>query len=65
MQDWQHSAMYAAFMVSGAVDMIGFYSPGLLPAGSEHVSFIGMCACCIALIASSMQLTIHWCMPIS
>ena len=38
MQDWQHSAMYAAFMVSGTVDLIGFYSPGLLPVGAEHVS---------------------------
>lgn len=37
MQDWQHSAMYAAFMVSGAVDLIGVYCPGVLPGGSEHV----------------------------
>ena len=37
-QDWQHAAMYAAFVISGAVDLIGFYSPpGLLPQGTEHV----------------------------
>ena len=38
MQDWQHSAMYSAFMVSGLVDALGFYLPGLLPTGTEHVS---------------------------
>jgi len=37
-QDWQHAAMYSAFLVSGVVDLIGFYtSPGTLPAGTEHV----------------------------
>ena len=40
LQDWQHAAMYAAFMASGAVDLIGYYTPpGTLPAGSEHVCF--------------------------
>ena len=37
MQDWQHAAMYSAFCVSGLVDLIGFYLPGVLPAGTEHV----------------------------
>lgn len=38
LQDWQHSAMYAAFLVSGLVDLIGFYAPaGTLPPGTEHV----------------------------
>lgn len=37
MQDWQHASMYSAFMVSGLVDLIGFYLPGLLPPGTEHV----------------------------
>lgn len=33
--------MYAAFIVSGAVDVIGFYAPaGLLPQGTEHVRHI-------------------------
>lgn len=48
MQDWQHSAMYSAFMVSGAVDLIGFYCPGVLPAGTEHVRAQ---ACNLALLA--------------
>jgi hypothetical protein len=41
-QDWQHAAMYSAFLVSGVVDLIGFYtSPGTLPAGTEH-GFLGL-----------------------
>lgn len=37
-QDWQHAGMYAAFMISGIVDLVGFYSsPGTLPHGTEHV----------------------------
>lgn len=40
-QDWQHSAMYAAFVISGAVDLIGFYtSSALLPQGIEHVNIL-------------------------
>jgi hypothetical protein len=36
--EWQHSAMYAAFLLSGLVDLVGFYAPrGTLPAGSEQV----------------------------
>ena len=38
MQDWQHSAMYGAFMLSGAADLIGHFLPGVLPPGTEHVS---------------------------
>lgn len=31
--------MYAAFIISGLVDLVGLYSPaGLLPQGTEHVS---------------------------
>ena len=31
--EWQHSAMYAAFLLSGLVDLVGFYAPrGTLPA---------------------------------
>ena len=36
--EWQHSAMYAAFLLSGLVDLVGFYAPrGSLPGGSEQV----------------------------
>jgi hypothetical protein len=36
--EWQHSAMYCAFLLSGVVDLVGFYAPqGTLPAGSEQV----------------------------
>lgn len=31
--DWQHSTMYLAFIMSGVMDLIGFYST--LPAGTE------------------------------
>ncbi len=35
--EWQHSAMYAAFMLSGLVDLVGFYAPqGTLPLGTEQ-----------------------------
>lgn len=33
--DWQHSAMYSAFMLSGLVDLATWY--GRLPEGIEHV----------------------------
>lgn len=37
-QDWQHSAMYAAFLLSGLVDLLGHTLPdGTLPEGVEHV----------------------------
>ena len=36
--EWQHSAMYAAFMLSGIVDLVVFYTPqGTLPLGTEQV----------------------------
>lgn len=36
--EWQHSAMYSAFMLSGVVDLVGFYAPqGTLPVGTEQV----------------------------
>ena len=38
-QDWQHSAMYMAFLLSGAVDLVAYKLPeGVLPEGIEHVS---------------------------
>ena len=38
LQDWQHSAMYAAFLLSGIVDMLGWGLPEhSLPDGVEHV----------------------------
>ena len=38
-QDWQHSAMYMAFLLSGAVDLVAHRLPdGFLPEGVEHVS---------------------------
>ncbi len=37
--EWQHSAMYAAFMLSGIVDLVVFYTPqGTLPTGTDQVS---------------------------
>lgn len=41
LQDWQHSAMYAAFLLSSVVDLLG-WGPleGTLPHGSEHVSHL-------------------------
>lgn len=36
--EWQHSAMYLAFLISGVVDLVGFYAPkGTLPPGTEQV----------------------------
>lgn len=36
--EWQHSAMYAAFLLSGIVDLVGYYTPqGTLPVGTEQV----------------------------
>ena len=35
MNNWQHSAMYFAFMISGFVDLAGFYTE--LPPDSEQV----------------------------
>ena len=38
-QDWQHSAMYMAFLLSGSVDLVAYKLPdGILPEGIEHVS---------------------------
>ena len=37
LQDWQHSAMYAAFLLSGVVDLLGWGLQDALPDGSEHV----------------------------
>lgn len=38
MQDWQHAAMYGAFLASGLVDLLGHWCPkGTLPPGLEHV----------------------------
>ena len=38
-QDWQHSAMYMAFLLSGAIDLVAHMRPGgVLPEGIEHVS---------------------------
>ena len=37
--EWQHSAMYLAFLISGVVDLVGFYAPkGTLPPGTEQVN---------------------------
>ena len=43
MQDWQHATMYMAFCASGLVDLIGFYLPGVLPGGTEHVRLTAAC----------------------
>ena len=39
LQDWQHSAMYAAFLLSGIADLLGHVCPeNTFPEGVEHVS---------------------------
>ena len=41
LQDWQHSAMYVAFLLSGAVDLLGWgLTEHSLPDGAEHVSHL-------------------------
>ena len=56
-QDWQHSAMYAAFLLAGVVDLLGHWMPeGTLPEGTEQVSWSSLkkfsfcasasCMCC-------------------
>ncbi|KAK9857593.1 hypothetical protein WJX84_006077, partial [Apatococcus fuscideae] len=40
LQDWQHSAMYAAVMISGVVDLLGHYTR-FLPQGTEQ-GFLGL-----------------------
>ena len=44
LQDWQHSAMYLAFMLAGFVDMMAHYTQ--LPSGIDQVMPDGdvMCA---------------------
>ncbi len=38
MNNWQHAAMYFAYMISGFVDIVGFYTE--LPPDSEQVMLI-------------------------
>ena len=40
LQDWQHSAMYLAFLLSGCVDLLSHYAK--MPSGIEHVR-LGPC----------------------
>ncbi|KAK9807527.1 hypothetical protein WJX72_001620 [[Myrmecia] bisecta] len=40
LQDWQHSAMYLAYLISGLVDLVGYYTP-YLPSGTEQ-AYLGM-----------------------
>ena len=35
LQDWQHSAMYLAFMLAGVIDLLAYYTQ--LPAGIDQV----------------------------
>ena len=48
--EWEHTTMYSAFMLSGMVDLVGFYAPsGTLPPGTEQVATImsgRRMACC-------------------
>ena len=41
LQDWQHSAMYLAFLLSGCVDLLSHYAK--MPSGIEHVSLGPVC----------------------
>ena len=38
-QDWQHSAMYLAFMLAGFIDLMAYYTQ--LPSGIDQV----LCNC--------------------
>lgn len=49
--DWQHSTMYLSFVISGAVDLLGYYSS--LPPGAEH-GFLGL-----AFLAQGLLLAFH------
>lgn len=49
--DWQHSTMYLAFIISGVIDLIGFYSQ--LPHGTEH-SFLAL-----SFLAQGLLLVFH------
>ncbi|CAL5223553.1 g6086 [Coccomyxa viridis] len=52
--EWQHSAMYLAFLISGAVDLVGFYAPqGTLPPGTEQ-GCLGM-----AFVVEGLLFTFH------
>ena len=39
--DWQHSAMYLAFLLSGCVDLLSHYAD--MPSGIDRVSLGGLC----------------------
>ena len=52
--EWQHSVMYLAFLISGAVDLVGFYAPkGTLPPGTEQVS-------CVLLLKKYLHCLLSW-----
>ena len=44
--DWQHSAMYLAFLLSGCVDLLCHYAD--VPSGIDHVS-LGGCVASLGL----------------
>jgi hypothetical protein len=65
LQDWQHATMYAAFLASGLVDLIGHYAPrGTLPAGLEHVRMRPLSPAVLVLhehAAACAQSSRSWC----
>ena len=51
--DWQHSTMYLAFVLSGVVDMIGHYSPHSTPEGTS-LAFVSL-----AFLVQGVLLVFH------
>jgi hypothetical protein len=51
--DWQHSAMYLAFCLSGLVDLIGYYSQHSVPRGASH-AFVSL-----AFLVQGVLLVFH------
>jgi hypothetical protein len=51
--DWQHSAMYLAFVLSGLVDLFGYYMPHGAPKGTS-LGFVGL-----AFLVQGVLLVFH------
>ena len=58
-QDWQHSAMYLAFMLAGSIDLMAYYTQ--LPVGIEQVRRKLLCQlsktfCILQALHASVQI---------
>lgn len=52
LQDWQHSAMYLAFLLAGLIDLMAYYTQ--LPAGIDQVT-----SCALLLNAKHIVLQLR------